>query len=561
MRTLQPCQRNKAMKIKIIRLPTFFHYWDVNSSEMNCSLLPPLGISLITGYLRRRGFDIVQDDLNIKIFYDNRYKNDPFNQELFFDEEGILQYCSDIRSDPELDALFEKLEEKCPVKGYDTILLSIQESLRNKTNVFFAIAYAKYLKKKYNPFILLGGFGVAVRLLYLEYDCPFIDFYVIGAGEKALEVILQARKENQGLLSLPGIYYAKNNRVISTDYRKIEEPAFDNLPLDYYKYCGLHSDYAQEAKDIIDEFHRSGTLVMPFGFIKGCPYHCIFCSDSNGPLDFVMKPEQTVDIVGSLQKKYNPTGYFFLNNEINVSQGYVEKLADLIIERKLRILWSDCARADFTNKDTLKKMREAGCIRLIFGIETGSSRLLKYIRKEVPLEQLETVIRWTHELGIWTGIEIICGLPHEKEEDVQATIEFLTLNKEYINRFYYNTFDLRGGSLLFHRPNNYGIKNIFDVNEVVSYEERKYSKNFTQFGFDEIGGLKWEDKKKQILNSYDRVVNAMGGYEGFPTYEEEHFLFFLYKKYGHDIEKIKQIFVRVAQEKGKYRDYLRTVKI
>jgi hypothetical protein len=104
------------MKIKIIRLPVFYDYWDTNSSEMNCSLLPPLGIGLITGYLKRRGFDIVQDDLHIKIFYENRYKNEYFNQELFFDEERILNYCRDGGIDPELDALFERYKRACAIK-------------------------------------------------------------------------------------------------------------------------------------------------------------------------------------------------------------------------------------------------------------------------------------------------------------------------------------------------------------------------------------------------------------------------------------------------------------
>lgn len=550
------------MKTKIIRLPTFFDYWDTNSSEMNCSLLPPLGLALITGYLRNKGFDIVQDDLNIKIFYETRYRNDKFNQEPFFDEERILHYCRDSKSDLEFEAIFEKLEEKCPVKDYDVILLSIQESLRNKTNVFFAIAYAKYLKAKYNPFIVLGGFGVAVRLLYLEYDYSFIDFYVIGAGEKALEILLKGKMENNGLLSLEGVYYERDNRVISATYNKIDEPMFDGLPLDYYKYRGLNADYVEPGiRGIVEEFHNSNTFVVPFGFIKGCPYKCIFCSESNGKLEFFMPPEKVIDILGHLQEKYCPTGYFFLNNEVNINHKYVEKFCDLAIKRRLKILWSDCARANFTSKELLEKMKEAGCIRLIFGIETGSKRLLNYIRKDVVVEQLEQTIHWAHELGIWSGIEIICGMPHEGDEDIDATIEFLTRNKEYINRFYYNTFDLRGGSLLYHEPHNYGITNIFDVNEAVPYEERKYSKNFTQFGFDEVNGLKWEAKKKQILDSYDKVVNAMGGYEGFPTYEEEHFLFFLYKKYGHDMQKIAKLFRKCAQEKGKHRDYLRTIKV
>jgi len=548
------------MRVKIIRLPTFFHYWDTNSSELNCSLLPPLGIGTITAYLKRRGFDITQDDLNIKIFYERRYKHMAFNEEPFFDEDRIVRYRRQAQPDPELEAIFARLEVLCPVQGYAVILLSVQESLRNKTNVLFAVAYATYLKKKYNPFIMLGGFGVAVKLMYMEYDSPAIDFYVTGAGEKALEIVLQAKKEGRDLSCLEGVQYNTAKRSIQVDYYQIEEPTFDGLPLEYYRYRGLAADYAQEARAVVDDFHRSGTLVLPFGFIKGCPYHCIFCSESFGALEFIMPARQAAEILARLQDSYNPTGYFFLNNEINVSQAYLEELCDAIIEKKLRILWSDCARANFLNRQLLQKMRDAGCIRLIFGIETGSPRLLRYIRKEIVVEQLEQAIRWAHELGIWTGIEIICGLPYEQEQDIQDTISFLRRNKDCINRFYYNTFDLRVGSLLFCEPDKYGIENIFDVNEVVSFEERRYSKNFTQFGFDEIGGLKWAEKKQQTLESYDKVVSAMGGYENFPTYEEEHFLFFLYKRYGHDIQKIQDIFQAVGRQKGRQRDYLRTVK-
>jgi len=545
------------MKIKLIRLPTFFQSWDINSSELNSSLLPPLGPALIAGYLSRREFEIEQDDLNIKIFYERRYNGFLFDQEPFFDQARILDYCKGSKSDPGLDAIFQRLEEKCPVKGYEVILLSIQESLRNRSNVLFASAYAQYLKTKYQPFIILGGFGVAVRLMYLEYDFPCIDFYVIGAGEKLLEVVLKAKKEGRLLSSLDGVYYERNNRVLSADYRKIEKPVFTGLPIEYYRYRGIHSEYAPDVKDVIDEFHHSQTLVMPFSLIKGCPHKCIFCSESNGKLDFIMDHEEAALALGELQKAYNPSGYFFLDNEINVNQRYAFNLCNSIINKGLKIQWSDCARADFATRDILCKMKESGCIRLIFGIETGSRKILEYVKKGVSLEQLESAIRWANELGIWTGIEIICGLPHETEQDIQETIDFLKHNKNYINRFYYNTFDLRGGSLLFHEPRKYGIENIFDVNEVVTFAERKYSKNFTQFGFDEIGGLRWEEKKKQTLDSYDKVVGAMGGYEGFPTLEEEHFLFFLYKKYGYDLEKIQAVFRRVAQEKGKYRDSLR----
>ena len=81
----------KECGIKIIRLPSFFHKRQF-SSKLNCSLIPPLGAALISGYIRSRGIKIEQDDLNIRINYDNSYPaqaEDKVNAEVFLISPGL----------------------------------------------------------------------------------------------------------------------------------------------------------------------------------------------------------------------------------------------------------------------------------------------------------------------------------------------------------------------------------------------------------------------------------------------------------------------------------------
>ena len=87
-------------------------------------------------------------------------------------------------------------------------------------------------------------------------------------------------------------------------------------------------------------------------------------------------------------------------------------------------------------------MRKAGCIKLAYGIESASPRMLEYIDKRITQEQASKIIRETHEAGIWVGLNLITGMPTEKEEDIEATINFLKEHNKYINEFSPSHFSL-----------------------------------------------------------------------------------------------------------------------
>lgn len=507
-------------------------------------MVPPLGLGLITSYLRSKGISIEQDDLNIKLNYDNCYSSssgDKIDTEVFFDTPRIEKYIKRDK-DSYIDSIMERVSSKIKIHEEGIILLSLPDNIENCSNLGFASAFLKFIKKRYNSITIMGGQGPWLDLLRTGYNPEDIDFTIKGDGEYPIYNLLNSISDNKKLSDAPDLSIGEKGRVILSN--KISEtikPDFSGLPIEKYKSREEVLDYPREIEGIMERFQKSGALLLPYRFIRGCPFECIFCISAVQNLNSVLSPEEIVQHLKSLQEEYHPTGFFFLNDTINISEGYVSGLCDEIISNRLKILWSDCARIDNLNRDMLFKMREAGCIRLIFGMETASPRLLKYINKRIDLKKLESVLRWSDEAGIWTGVEVICGFPHEKKEDIESTISFLNKNKRYINRIYLNHFDLRQNTPLYNFPQRYGLERIFEINQ---YTQKDFS-GFFQFGFDENNGLHWEEKEKQIEYSVKMIQENCVGDSRFFT--DEHLLFFLYSNFD-DKETINDIYLKILNQ-------------
>jgi len=533
----------KERQVKIIRLPSFFRKRQF-SSRPNCSLIPPLGLGLITGYLRSNGIPLEQDDLNIKIQYDNSYsrsRQDIVDTEVFFDTPKMTRYA-DGQEDPYLDSIMYKAASKVKIVDNQIILLSLPDNIENDSNLLFALAFSKFIKKKYNSINILGGDNLWLDLLRTRYNCNYIDYIIYGEGELPLYRLLNHLIYKQRIDNIEGLSLSDGGRIIfSNIISKPIKPDFSGLPIEKYKSRVEVLDYPDEIEEIMSRFQSSETLILPYRFIRGCPFECIFCVSSTRALTHTLSPAETTSHLKSMQEEYSPTGFFFLNDTINISKTYINELCDEIINNKVKMLWSDCARVDNLDKDTLFKMREAGCIRLIFGMETASPRLLKYINKKIDLEQLENTLRWSDEAGIWAGVEVICGLPHENEEDIKSTVSFLNANREYINRIYLNHFDLRENTPLYNFPDKYGIKRIFEVNR---YAEKDFI-SYVRFGFDENNGLIWKEKEKQIEYSLKTVQENCA--QGFRYFTDEHLLFFLYSNFN-DKKKINSIYLKILRQ-------------
>ncbi|MDI6826354.1 MAG: radical SAM protein [Candidatus Aenigmarchaeota archaeon] len=248
-------------------------------------------------------------------------------------------------------------------------------------------------------------------------------------------------------------------------------------------------------------------------YVYGCPNSCVYCFYSRYPLLGMKDPEEVAEDLKTLSKKYRTRYFFILNTEINPTYEYAESFADEIIKNDVIISWSDCATFKNMDAKLLRKLKEAGAARLIWGLESGSPRILDYIQKNVALSHVETCLKESYKIGIWNQFDMICGFPYEKETDIRLTISFLKQNKDYINEVTLNKFFIDG---LFQRfPKKYGIR---------LKETQKIYRDWSTIPFDELNGMCWEKKIKQTLKFYDELMKAFAEF-GIPGARPIHHVF------------------------------------
>lgn len=517
-------------RIKIVQVPQYNeHINDLyqnninfeNSVYLNTPLIPSLGIAQITAYLRQKKIIVELDDLNIKIHHDARTKKEKFDFSCVLNWKEVLNHII-IKENPIIKDFIQTIVKKTNFEGYDLICLSPMWPEKEPTfNILLLIS--NYLKQKYNIPIVVGGTQQNTcermyELIEKGLELKVYDYVIVGQGEQPLyRLIKSLNKENEKLEEINGLMYLKNGKIIKQGFGEtcFQMHDFEGLPLELYKW---------RLPQLINKklgIKNKKILVLPYRFNIGCPYQCIFCGASDMSDFRVISPKKAVEEIKELSEKYNTKYFFFMSHTINISKKYILEFCDEIIKQNLNIYWSDCARVNNMDEEILKKMKKAGCIRLIYGLETGSKRMLKYINKRISLEQVSKVIRMTNNVDIWTCIEIIAGLPTETKQDVEDTINFLDMNKANLDNIFLTKYYLIQNSLLGTHPEKYGIKNIQMENDPMG--SRKYK-------FDEIDGLNWEEKKKQIDYSYNKIYDFIKKERKniINDFDEHHFLFLAY---------------------------------
>jgi anaerobic magnesium-protoporphyrin IX monomethyl ester cyclase len=107
-----------------------------------------------------------------------------------------------------------------------------------------------------------------------------------------------------------------------------------------------------------------------------------------------------------------------------VDQSRIEELCEEISKRKLKIKWNCGTRVDMVTKELLLKMRQAGCISVWFGIESGSQEVLDAMRKGISTTQTMKAVKWVIELGLKPVPNVLLGFPGETKETAWNTIKF-----------------------------------------------------------------------------------------------------------------------------------------
>ena len=252
------------------------------------------------------------------------------------------------------------------------------------------------------------------------------DFMVLGEGEETFYQLIKNLGNEEKLKTIPGlIFYDKNRNLISTGAPRFIEN-LNEIPF--------------PARDLVNNkkyFSLLGesNLVTTMITSRGCPYKCLFCDRPHlGKIFRARSPQNVVEEMEECEKEYGIKEFLIYDDTFTIDRQRVIDICNEIIRRKLDIIWDIRARVNTVDKEMLKLLRKAGCVRIHYGVEAGTQKILNVLRKGITLEQAEKAFQLTRQAGIQTLAYFMIGNPGETKEDILKTIEFSKkLKPDYVH--------------------------------------------------------------------------------------------------------------------------------
>ncbi|MBF0121541.1 MAG: radical SAM protein [Desulfobacterales bacterium] len=266
--------------------------------------------------------------------------------------------------------------------------------------------------------IIIGGYiGSTVSKLLLTKTLA--DIVVIGEGEITIVELIKALQENADISTIAGLAFKKNSEIIFTKPREL----IANIDLISFPAWDLFQ--------ISSFFSNSKERAMPILTSRGCPFHCIFCYDSFGKKMRFRSPENIIAEIKELKSKYNITKLHFYDETFTVNRERAKEICNMLIQEDLDIKWECTGRVNCIDEELLEIMKEAGLISILYGIESGSQRVLDEMNKGVTVEQASKAVRLTKKIGINMSTPLMMGSPCESEETIEESIRFFTKENIY----------------------------------------------------------------------------------------------------------------------------------
>jgi len=361
----------------------------------------PLGLGYLASVLREEGFDVMiynGEDVDPNVVKQSRVGNllkthDLYLSALKDDENPVWQEVKVLLSDysPDLVGIYTMT----PMIGSTVKIAGIFKKL-------FA-----------DGMVAVGGPHPSL----LPDDVlkePDIDFAVRGEGEATVvELCRSLTSLSPPYDEIDGLSYKKDGEIKHNKPRELINE-LDTIPF--------------PAKDLLLFPERARQRFLgAITATRGCPYRCSFCSVRKiwGRGIRFRTPENVVEEIEDLVKKKNQYDFVFWDDSLTVNKKWTLQLCDLLKRAPFRIKWACSTRVDLIDEEILTRMKEAGCGEIGIGIESGSDRMLKKIKKDMTLEDALKASDLLNKMKFSWAAFFMVGFPDETLQDMMETFELI----------------------------------------------------------------------------------------------------------------------------------------
>jgi anaerobic magnesium-protoporphyrin IX monomethyl ester cyclase len=313
-----------------------------------------------------------------------------------------------------------------------------------------AHALASTLKQIIPDAVIVAGGNHATAVpkeTLAEY--PAFDYLVIGEGEITFLELVKHLDASAPVDEINGIAYRGADGIVITERRErikdldaLPFPAFDLLPLPLKDYqASLLQVDRVPAVEVI--------------YSRGCSGKCTFCDRSVFGREITWhSPAYIVDAIETLYRDHDIRGFMINDDNFFINKRRLNETLDLLIEKNLNLKFTCSSRVDCVDLEILKKAKRAGCTRVMYGVETGSSKIWKMMNKKINRDKVIKAVALTKQARLKSTAFIILGFPGETEETLNETVALTkALDFDDIGPFFFTPLP---GSEIFPKITDYG---------------------------------------------------------------------------------------------------------
>lgn len=336
---------------------------------------PPIGLAFLSSYLKKAGHEVA-----------------------LLDMQGLLMDSVELSK--------RIAEERPGIVGITAMTPTIPEALQ-----------VAEISKQALPEALTVLGGVHPTLAPEEVLADrHVDYVIRGEGEYALTALAGALESGSPVEEIDGLCFKREGELVIRGKASLIRD-LDTLPIPDYEAFPVE-------RYIEHNSHLRNMRGISMIVSRGCPYQCTFCAvhQTMGRKWRIKSPERVVEEVLAIKNRYGIEGVWFKDSIFNLNRRWTREFCELMIDRQVNVSWQALTRIDLIDEDELQLMKLAGLTQLDLGIETGSPKSLKRLRKGVSVEQIREKVSLAKRHVNVFGFFMI-GIPGEDEADVRQTFE------------------------------------------------------------------------------------------------------------------------------------------
>lgn len=300
-----------------------------------------------------------------------------------------------------------------------------------------------FLMKKACPscLIVLGGHMAAAANVILRKTK--VDICVLGDGEKGFVDLIEYVEKNgtgldtETLLKIKGLAFInEEDEMEFTGYGEripnsdLPFPDYDILSSGVPKGYNVLKNYIVNASDVFLLQHDPKVYdedkqpkCAKIWVTKGCVGRCTFCQRFTQGFQ-IYDLNKVDEYLKKLVEEYNVHHILILGENFIADKKFAIEVAKIM--KKHNIVWvCQGVRPDMVSFDDLKFFSECGCISVKYGVESGSSKMLKIMEKGYTSEDVFNTMKNSEKLNLFCPFGMCIGMPGETDQSIIETARLI----------------------------------------------------------------------------------------------------------------------------------------